>query len=220
MNQVGSFQQYIFGLVDPLHPDQIRYVGRTNDMELTKRLHAIGSSLGVTMKDVWIMYMRYAGRNASIVTIEKSSFADSKAGELWAKEREKHWVQHHVAGGADLVNGPEWARHSSRVDVPKGIKTAWREAHALLWDFDRKATDELSFLSYLQVTSDAIKQLSQSPQIDSSKETTLDTSAIKTRLQNRRTKLITIVQSLLSAQPTLAVGDIQDLSNSRLFSSE
>ena len=97
-----------------MSPECIRYVGRTNDLDTRLRMHIGNAAWEHKVKDLWIMYLQYMGRNPVMVIIEQASFDDKKASEEWAKDRERYWISHHDQHDADLFNEPQWSRHSSR----------------------------------------------------------------------------------------------------------
>ncbi|QDV85368.1 GIY-YIG nuclease family protein [Planctomycetes bacterium TBK1r] len=54
-----SFPQHIYALADPFAPKVVCYVGRTNKLDQRLRMHLSEAEYGFTIKDFWLMYLRY-----------------------------------------------------------------------------------------------------------------------------------------------------------------
>jgi hypothetical protein len=160
------------------------------------------------VKDLWIMYLQYMGRDPEMVIIEQASFDDKKASEEWAKDRERYWISHHDQRGADLLNEPQWSGHASRKSIPRGIKMAWCETHALLWDLDRNWKDELRLLEYLNKTYGRLTKEESQPNGSVLCETMAEISFAKFQYQRRRFRTWSVLRALLAAHPSLAIGDL------------
>ncbi|QDT10062.1 hypothetical protein K239x_20160 [Planctomycetes bacterium K23_9] len=57
---VQTYKQYIYGLIDPLQPEAVRYVGRTNDIEMRLRTHISEAQSNFTIKDVWLSFVSFS----------------------------------------------------------------------------------------------------------------------------------------------------------------
>lgn len=206
-----TFHQYIYGLAHPLHPEDVRYVGRTNDLDMRLRMHVAEAEYGLTIKDVWLMYLRYAGQEPVIEVIDDCTFDQKSEAERWAKERERFWIGELANRQDNLLNGAKWSGHRSRKSIPKGVKTAWCETHVLLWKIDRNWRDEYRLLDYLNQRYGAITKQTTQPNGSILCESMAEIDFAKSQFEGRRFRACSVLQSLLTAHPTLSVGDLQIL---------
>ena len=206
-----SFPQHVYSLADPLHPEVVRYVGRTNKLDLRFRMHISEAEYGFTIKDVWLMYLRYEGRDPIMSVLEQSEFGDSMAAEKWAKTQEKAWIEKMVMKEAPILNGPNWSSHPDRKAIPKGVKTAWCETHVLLWAIDRSWQDERKLLTYLNDRYGSIMRESPQPNGSTLCESMAEIPLAQSQYEGRRFRACSVLRALLQAHPQLAVGDLQTL---------
>ena len=206
-----SFPQHIYALADPLFPEVVRYVGRTNKLDQRLRMHLSEAEYGFTIKDVWLMYLRYEGRTPIMSVLEQSDFGDSATAEKWAKTQEKSWIEKMVEDEVPILNGAKWFGHPSRKAIPKGVKTAWCETHVLLWAIDRSWQDERNLLSYLNDRYGSIMR--ETPQPDGSTlcESMAEIPLAQSQYEGRRFRACSVLRALLQAHPQLEVGDLQTL---------
>ena len=204
--------QFIYSLHDPIEPEIVRYVGRTNDLELRLRMHLSSAESGFTIKDVWLTYLRYYNREAEIGVLETCCTAgNSDASETLAKERERHWINLH-SSSEFLLNSNSWSGHASRKSIPKAIKQAWCETHVLLWTIDREWKDERHLLQHLHEQYGPVSRsivTSRGTLVESLGELSLATS----QFEGRRHRCWSILKHFLKAYPGLAVGDIEQLAS-------
>lgn len=116
--------RYIYALADPNAPDAIRYVGRTNDLRMRHSRHR-DWPLGQTVRDAWLTYLRIAGLSPVIHTLERCT-ADCE------QQRERFWIEQHVAAGSDLVNAAAFWKRPDRQIVPPGVRVAWQVLHEVI----------------------------------------------------------------------------------------
>jgi hypothetical protein len=91
----------IYGLVDPLEPERIRYVGQTSQMPSARYVQHINASHGNgRARTNWVHDLRAAGRAPDMVLLE--SLDQSR--ELDA--REMAWIRDLNARGMADLNGP------------------------------------------------------------------------------------------------------------------
>jgi hypothetical protein len=99
--------EVVYGLVDPKHPEIIRYVGRTVTPQERYMAHCIrpsGARIGA-----WVADLMRRGREPAMVEIERSKTpqAPQKAGG--ASPRERYWITElRKIGQADLNTVPKW----------------------------------------------------------------------------------------------------------------
>ncbi len=206
-----SFPQHIYALADPLFPEVVRYVGRTNKLDQRLRMHLSEAEYGFTIKDVWLMYLRYEGRTPIISVLEQSDFGDSATAEKWAKMHEKSWIEKMVEDEAPILNGAKWSGHPSRKAIPKGVKTAWCETHVLLWAIDRSWQDERNLLTYLNDRYGSIMRETPQPNGSTLCESMAEMSLAQSQYEGRRFRACSVLRALLQAHPQLEVGDLQAL---------
>lgn len=86
----------IYGLIDPLEPARVRYVGKASNPAARLADH-IRNCFGPSKKERWIAEMVVAGRLPDMVLIEAGDDYDA------LDERERYWIcAHRENGDADL----------------------------------------------------------------------------------------------------------------------
>ncbi|QDT13407.1 GIY-YIG nuclease family protein [Planctomycetes bacterium K23_9] len=205
------FLQHIYALADPLQPELVRYVGRTNNLDLRFRMHLSEAESGFTIKDVWLMYLRYEGREPIISVLEQSEFSDSAVAEKWAKTQEKVWIKEMAAKEPSLLNGSRWASHPDRKAIPKGVKTAWCETHVLLWAIDRSWQDEHKLLTHLNDRFGSITRESRQPNGSTICESMAELSLAQSQYEGKRFRVCSILRALSQAHTQLEVGSLETL---------
>lgn len=203
--------QHIYALADPLQPELVRYVGRTNKLDLRFRMHLSEAEYGFTIKDVWLMYLRYEERDPTMCVLEQSEFSDSADAEKWAKTQEKFWIKEMAANEPSLLNGPIWASHPDRKAIPKGVKTAWCETHVLLWAIDRSWQDEHKLLTHLNDRYGSIMRESRQPNGSTICESMAEIAFAQSQYEGRRFRACSILRALLQSHPQLEVGCLETL---------
>lgn len=205
------FQQHIYALADPLRPDLIRYVGRTNKLDLRFRMHVSEAEYGFTIKDVWLMYLRYEGRTPIMSVLEQCEFSDSADAEKWAKAQEKVWIKKMAANEPPLLNGSKWSSHPDRKAIPKGVKAAWCETHVLLWAIDRSWQDEHKLLTHLNDRYGSVMRESCQSNGSTICESMAELPLAQSQYEGRRYRACSILRALLQAHPQLDVGSLEAL---------
>jgi hypothetical protein len=110
--------RFVYALSDPAEPELVRYVGRTNGLAKRLRTHIAEAEHGIAIKDVWLMYLRYAGRVPDLRVIEECHASDEKHADVLAKQRESYWIRN-LCSGAELCKQPILGK-SRRTKVSPG----------------------------------------------------------------------------------------------------
>lgn len=85
--------RYIYGLIDPVEPDRVRYVGRTGDPQGRLSVHCTTKA---TPTYPWARSVIESGRRPELVILEREEGHQTEA-------REMSWVRHYRRlGMADL----------------------------------------------------------------------------------------------------------------------
>lgn len=98
----------IYVLVDP-RDNQVRYVGRTTNLEQRYKQHLVPINGSTLEKRDWIQELRQLGLQPLLSVIDS---ADNRAD---ASAKETHWIHHYTQSGAILLNQPcvaqrEWGK--------------------------------------------------------------------------------------------------------------
>jgi hypothetical protein len=101
----------IYGLVDPLKPDVVRYVGQTVQAPCIRYLGHVSERSGWRRRQ-WIADLKKQGRLPDMVLLEEVAPGDDPHG------RERHWIGAYSARGmADLNAGMPQSRGRTAEDV-------------------------------------------------------------------------------------------------------
>jgi hypothetical protein len=93
--------EIVYALIDPMAPEIVRYIGRTNTPEARYRIHLTEGSAAIRE---WVGALSTEGRQPAMVLIERCTVDAVKA-------REEHWMRvYHDAGQADLNRDLPWLR--------------------------------------------------------------------------------------------------------------
>jgi hypothetical protein len=92
-----AFKPIIYGLVDPLEPGRVRYVGQTRTSPLSRYLGHLAPHSSLTPRAKWVARLLEAGRPPDMVLLETVAVsADPSTRERW-------WILAlEERGGADL----------------------------------------------------------------------------------------------------------------------
>ena len=89
-------QIYIYGLIDPIK-NQIRYIGKTNDVKVRFKNHLNACRDKNTHKRNWINTLNRSGRKPELLIIDTVLVDDWKYWEIF-------WIAYYKSIGADLLN--------------------------------------------------------------------------------------------------------------------
>lgn len=199
--------RFVYALCDPAVPQTLRYVGRTNDLDTRLRTHIHEAEHGLAIKDVWLMYLRYAGRAPGLRVIEECQAGEEKQADHLVKQREIHWIRR-FAVERTFVNGPYWANHPSRKSIPAKIKEAWCWAHVLLWSIDRDWLNEKRFLEHLHSTHGLVIRTEPGSRGAVPVECMGDVALAKSLFEQRRHRTWSMLKCLADAHPALLIDDL------------
>lgn len=88
----------MYGLYDPLEPNELRYVGKTTIGQ--RRFYPYRNDKSRTHRGAWLRALHKAGRTFSAVVIEECSPDDLAV-------RERHWIAYYRRQGARLTNATD-----------------------------------------------------------------------------------------------------------------
>jgi len=92
---------YVYVLIDPRYPDDVRYVGITNDMKSRFRRHIRDAETGKrNHRTCWVKSLLQEGITPLMTIIDETN------NENWV-QCEMEWIAYYRAIGCDLVNGTD-----------------------------------------------------------------------------------------------------------------
>ncbi|MDM4014639.1 hypothetical protein [Roseiconus lacunae] len=212
-----TITQTIYGLADPKSPDDIRYIGRTNDLSVRLRYHQFEPmAQDTTCKGLWVAYLWYANRSPTITPLEQKEFLDSEKLEAteWAKQAEREWINRCAETNDLLLNSEAFWRPQERKMIPGSIRKAWTETHASIIFGDWLARDVETTLHMVEKTTDFAgvqKQLKSGCQLWDC----LRSKEHREHHVRARHGSIAAVESLASQFPLLAIAPVEWIAKMR-----
>lgn len=209
-------EQTIYGLVDPEHPDEIRYVGRTNKPDERLRFHAFNAfQHDSSPRGLWVGYLWYAQRSPQMTVIEQESFSDAKAAVAWAKDRERRLISHFRDYDKPILNREAFWTCPTRKAVPYGVRKAWEQTHVSLFWFDHAA---LMLDETLSAIDSKLGSLSLERPIRDGKEirSLMDADEAQRDHERGRGGLVEAIRAIVTEYPAVEVAPVDWLESAPL----
>lgn len=109
---------FIYSLADP-RDGVIKYIGKTNNVEVRLKNHINPARYKNTLKFNWIRDLRYSGLIPILDIIEVVEAVDGK-------ERERYWIKFYIDNGNPLTNNSDGVLFGNITSFKKGNKS-WNE---------------------------------------------------------------------------------------------
>lgn len=135
----------IYGISSPHDASDIRYIGRTKyPLEVRLKQHIASPDCHSSVKNIWIRALKEQGLQPTIQHLK------SARGLALANKIELETIHEYALLGFDLVNTPQWEKHSSRSSLPKYTLYMLRQAYhgAAKPPFTKKLTDREKKMFY------------------------------------------------------------------------
>ena len=125
------FNPCIYGLVDPLEPNHIRYVGKTRHASrfYNHRYEALNCS-HLTHKHNWILKLLAAGRSFNMIIIQQ---CEENISNEYLNDLEVYYIAKYRAEGHDLTNGTDGGDGRDGTSLSDEARKKLSESAKLSW---------------------------------------------------------------------------------------
>jgi len=133
-----SFKPIIYGLVDPLEPNEVRYVGKTRHPQCHPYAHKKDalSTEASSYKINWVLKLLAAGRSYDVITIHQ---CDENISDEYLSALEIFYIAKYRAEGHRLTNGTDGGEGATHIEaVRQKLRDSWTSERKIKQSKDKR----------------------------------------------------------------------------------